>query len=481
MEDNLIDDFGDDEPDVGDDRTEASSSFADSVEFASFSEHVCRESKSSSFQEMYDDILKADDFLVRLSEASKRTFRSLVDLFGKTYRGLDALVVDPEHYANTVETLLPCTSGQDVARVAPNLERTSYLANHIRPRDLTHVFSEFLPSSLVMLVSVTAQTSDQFNGIALTAAEKTRVKAMLDELAKLRNASSASRAFIEVRASVLAPNLSALVGPRATAELMSVATSLDALAKIPAGNLQSLGKKGVGFKGLRTTADDKHVGILGTCDLVESTPLAFRRKALKVLAGRAALAARIDASNSMSASLSGIASLSSSERGAAWRSEIEDKIDAWQENVVGKTKKALPVPKLQSRKKRGGKLARKRKERYGRTELQKDLDRVRMTVDDAAEYGDAAMGRTFGIVGASGTGRSKVTLHVRKAKQENQRSKKQIATDEERRKNAERSLEFSETGGLELFNPVAAVATNSLLDSSANTSLPKKKRKWLDE
>lgn len=92
----------------------------------------------------------------------------------------------------------------------------------------------------------------------------------------------------------------------------------------------------------------------------------MRRKAARLVAAKAVLAARVDACHE---SVHG-------EFGLKFKEDIEKKLDKLQEPPPVKFIKPLPKPIEGSKKKRGGKRVRKMKERYALTEFRKQANRM---------------------------------------------------------------------------------------------------------
>lgn len=92
----------------------------------------------------------------------------------------------------------------------------------------------------------------------------------------------------------------------------------------------------------------------------------LRRKAARLVAGKCALAARVDACHE---NVHG-------EIGLRFKEDIEKKLDKLQEPPPVKFAKPLPKPIEGSKKKRGGKRVRKMKERYALTEFRKQANRL---------------------------------------------------------------------------------------------------------
>ncbi|QLG62475.1 NOP5/NOP56 family protein [Halorarum salinum] len=100
--------------------------------------------------------------------------------------------------------------------------------------------------------------------------------------------------FIEGRAPVAAPNLSALAGPVLAARLVSLAGGLEPLAKKPSGTLQVLGAEDALFAHLRGHAPSPKHGVIYTHEYVRGTRPEDRGSAARALAGKLTIAARID-------------------------------------------------------------------------------------------------------------------------------------------------------------------------------------------
>ena len=102
-----------------------------------------------------------------------------------------------------------------------------------------------------------------------------RVRDLDDEAASLRSR-------IERTAPELAPNLAALAGPVLAARLIALAGGLKQLARKPSGTIQVLGAEEALFAHLRGQAPSPKHGVIFTHD------------AVRALAGKLAIAARID-------------------------------------------------------------------------------------------------------------------------------------------------------------------------------------------
>lgn len=99
---------------------------------------------------------------------------------------------------------------------------------------------------------------------------------------------------VERLAASVAPNLAAMAGPVLAARLCSLAGGLEALAKKPSGTVQVLGAEDALFAHLRGQATSPKHGVIYTHDAVRGTRPEDRGSAARALAGKLAIAARVD-------------------------------------------------------------------------------------------------------------------------------------------------------------------------------------------
>ena len=90
------------------------------------------------------------------------------------------------------------------------------------------------------------------------------------------------------------PNLTALLGPELAARMVAQAGGLDRLARLPSSTVQVLGAERAFFEHLRGHAPPPRHGILFLHPAVQSAPRAERGKLARALAGKVAIAARLD-------------------------------------------------------------------------------------------------------------------------------------------------------------------------------------------
>ncbi|NUB92374.1 NOP58 family protein [Haloterrigena sp. SYSU A121-1] len=114
-----------------------------------------------------------------------------------------------------------------------------------------------------------------------------RVAGLADEADELRE-------YVERTAPTVAPNLAAMAGPVLAARLLSLAGGLESLAKKPSGTVQVLGAEDALFAHLRGHAPSPKHGIIYTHDAVRGTHPDERGSAARAVAGKLAIAARVD-------------------------------------------------------------------------------------------------------------------------------------------------------------------------------------------
>ncbi len=93
----------------------------------------------------------------------------------------------------------------------------------------------------------------------------------------------------------VAPNITALVGPLLGARLISLAGSLETLARLPASTIQVLGAEKALFRALRTGGKPPKHGVIFQYPDIHRSPRWQRGKIARALASKLAIAAKVDA------------------------------------------------------------------------------------------------------------------------------------------------------------------------------------------
>ncbi|HII40792.1 MAG TPA: ribosomal biogenesis protein [Thermoplasmata archaeon] len=118
-------------------------------------------------------------------------------------------------------------------------------------------------------------------------------------MARLAQSLAAQRAdlegYVEKTARGIAPNVAELAGPMIAARLVTLAGSVEDLARYPAGTVQLLGAERALFRHLKTQARPPKHGVLFQHPLIHRAPPWQRGALARAFAGRIVIAARADA------------------------------------------------------------------------------------------------------------------------------------------------------------------------------------------
>lgn len=371
----------------------------------------------------YPVIVKSNEMTVMIDNEIATVHKFIRDIYATRFPELEQMVPMPLDYAKVVKVI----------------------GNH---SDLTLVekeLADIIPQQTILTITVTATSS---SGKPLSEEDLQRAVDACDSILRLEECKKEIFSYIESRMTFIAPNLSAIVGPDIAARLVGTAGGLTALAKIPACNLQVLGQQRKAVIGLSAARQDLHMGLLAQTDIILRCPPALRHKALRLLAGKCALVARMDSVNEDT----------EGDTGHEFREDIEAKIEKWQEPPPPKKKRPLPVPADKPRKKRGGRKYRKLKELLQQTELMKQKNRV---LFGQAQHVDEYTGVEYGMIGQAGAG----ALSVRP--KDTQKLKNKISKKTQARMNRIKtssgtataiagtasSIAFTPVQGIELVNP----------------------------
>jgi len=151
---------------------------------------------------------------------------------------------------------------------------------------------EGLPKAKTEQVAKVAESS---MGAELTEQDLEQITAMCKNALELSNRRSSLEKYIDSVIDDVAPNIRALVGSLLGARLMALAGGLNNLAKMPASTIQVLGAEKALFRSLRTGTHPPKHGIIFQHTIIHEAKNWQRGKVARVLAGKLAIAARIDA------------------------------------------------------------------------------------------------------------------------------------------------------------------------------------------
>ncbi|WFD25733.1 U4/U6-U5 snRNP complex subunit prp31 [Malassezia nana] len=341
---------------------------------ASLDKHETSSSMATGMEgtEEYETIVRANNMAVKVDEEILAQHRHIRELYAPRFPELETLVLNPWEFIRTVRAL-----GNEAELRCTGLEG-------------------LVPAGTIVVISMTASAT---TGRPLPPDEWRRIEDACDQVQKLEEARNRILSYVESRMSLLAPNLSALIGTRIATRLLGVAGGLAAFTKIPSCNVHLLGASQKLSTGFSTAHGDstRFSGFLAQCDLVAQTPDDYKMQALRMVSAKASLAARMD--------LGRTSGTQHGEYGARLYEEVARKIEKLLEPPPQKLIKALPVPNEGGRKqRRGGRRARKFREMHGLTELHKMQNRVEFgKEEEEAGAFDETMG--LGMVGSKASGK----------------------------------------------------------------------------
>jgi len=381
----------------------------------------------------YNLIVDSNNMAVEIDNEIFFLHKFIRDLYSERFPELESLVLNPMDFIRTVFHL-----GNDLEKSKFDVE-----------------LQEVLPSATIMVVSVTAATTQ---GKKL---EEAGIKGIIDacdaafDLEKIRQN---VLLYVESRMAMIAPNLSRIIGTTTATKLMGQAGGLSALSKMPSCNIQVLGQSKKTLAGFSSAQALPHTGILFYCDIVQGLGKEYRRKATKLLAAKCTLAARVDACHQAP----------NGEIGQKFRDEVMEKIEKMQEAPPSVRNRALPRPDDEPRKKRGGRRVRKMKEKTAVTELRRRANRVNFAqLEEDALQGD--LGFSLGMLGKEGSGKVRGAVVDKKtqitlSKKLQRKIQKDAAvyggrsTVKGASSGTASSIAFTPLQGLEIVNPNAAEA-----------------------
>lgn len=371
-------------------------------------------------EQRYNLVLECNKIALEIENELFEVHNYIKDMYRTKFPELESMVNHPIDYARVVKRI---GNEMDVTRV-----------------DLDGL----LPSATIMVVTVTGSTT---SGKELDEVSLQQCMEACEEAFALDEDKKTVLKFVESSMTLIAPNLSIVLGTEIAAKIIGIAGGVEALSKIPACNVQVLGAKKRNLAGFSSAgaAVQPHQGFVFECPIIQQTPPALRNKAARLVGSKCALLARFDAfGDDRSGSI-----------GEKMKEEIVKKIEKWQEPPPAKIAKPLQVPDMEPKKRRGGKRYRKMKERYGVSDMGKLQNRVQFNqAEEEIIDGDEMVG--MGMVGQENSGRLRVQM-----KKSNLASKaaKKLAKVQNRRygtavtSGLSSSIAFTPIQGIELENP----------------------------
>ncbi len=152
--------------------------------------------------------------------------------------------------------------------------------------------SEGMPSPTVDQLATASRKS---MGGQIEESDLQVLKSFCELMLELYKFRTKSESYIDEVLKQVAPNMTAIVGAPLSARLISIAGSLDNLAKMPASTLQVLGAEKALFRSLKTGARPPKHGVIFQHSAIHQSPRWQRGKIARTLSGKLSIAARVDA------------------------------------------------------------------------------------------------------------------------------------------------------------------------------------------
>lgn len=209
----------------------------------------------------YGLILDANDLSTEVDDEISALFQYIRDLYSKRFPELESLISNPLDYVRSVRII----------------------GNELNMRLVDEDLRKILPGATVMVITVTASTT---KGLPLSESETRAVKEACENTIELSGFKERIMNYVQSRMTIIAPNLSALVGSKTAAQLMRSAGGLGVLSKTPSCNVGMIGMSKKHLAGLSSASADLHVGHIHHAEGMHDLLPAIRKRALRVLSAK---------------------------------------------------------------------------------------------------------------------------------------------------------------------------------------------------
>ncbi|WOO83835.1 Nucleolar protein 56 [Vanrija pseudolonga] len=143
------------------------------------------------------------------------------------------------------------------------------------------------------------------------------ISTFAERVVKLAEYRKALRAYLIEKMSIVAPNLSALIGETIAARLISHAGSLTNLAKYPASTVQILGAEKALFRALKTKGNTPKYGLIYHSSFIGRAGSKHKGRISRFLANKCSIACRIDC----------FSDVPTNKFGEALRAQVEERLN----------------------------------------------------------------------------------------------------------------------------------------------------------
>jgi U4/U6 small nuclear ribonucleoprotein PRP31 len=303
------------------------------------------------------------------------------DHYSARFPELETLVTNPLDYAKTV-AIIGNGPMDDIHALSSSSDNMVGMS-----------LKSLLDGPTLMVVTVEATTT---RGRPLSSTELRRIMSACEMTLALDKAKKTLTDYVQSRMSVFAPNLTALIGSLTAAQLLNFAGGLTGLAKTPSCNIPPLGSKKQLHGGFATNVGIRQQGFLYHSPIIRSIPPDLKRQAMRIVAAKLILAARVDR----------VHSNPDGSLGEELKATCLERLEKLTEPPPNKGARALPAPDDKPSRKRGGRRARKAKEAVAMTDLRKAQNRMAFGKEEKeVGYGTGETTKGLGMIGQAEAGR----------------------------------------------------------------------------
>eukprot|EP01098_Paradermamoeba_levis_P015890 TRINITY_DN8320_c0_g1_i1.p1 TRINITY_DN8320_c0_g1~~TRINITY_DN8320_c0_g1_i1.p1 ORF type:complete len:380 (-),score=86.55 TRINITY_DN8320_c0_g1_i1:716-1774(-) len=199
----------------------------------------------------YQMIVDSNTIILEITHEIAVVHKFIRDHYAKKFPELESLVVNPLDYAQVVK------------RIANETDMTA-----VQLQDI-------LPAATVMIVSLTASTT---SGSKLPREQMDKIVEACEEVIALDDARIKILDFVQTRMSIIAPNLTLILGSSISAQLMGQAGGLRSLANMPSGQLALLGINRKVLSGFSTATTLVHTGYIYNSEIVQKSSTVVERE-----------------------------------------------------------------------------------------------------------------------------------------------------------------------------------------------------------
>ena len=208
----------------------------------------------------YNLIIDANSISVQIDHDIINLSKLIRSIYSLKFPELEQLVPNPIEYSKAVKLI-----GNETDMSLVNFKQHGF------------------PMATIMIITLTATTT---KGSPLTNEKLFQLNSAIDTVMDLVDAQKSILEYVESRMTLVAPNLSAIIGTTVAAKLLALAGGLTALTKIPSCNLQVLGKTTKANIGLSAMGQQRHVGFIFYSDIVMNCAPDIRKRVAKIVAAK---------------------------------------------------------------------------------------------------------------------------------------------------------------------------------------------------